>query len=201
MYGQPKLSHQVQSSDRNKQFFFEVHVGLDTWSLTSIGTGYTLPPSFTVIGIRVIHVPVSAMPKRNPVPSNDPSLMLTSHVRCSCLSVLLVILATLTCVYTSAPLLTKPQLRFHSEGSSNTSHHDIESRPRLPPGSSRTETRTRFKNLSPPLAPPHHESVTRRDTAVVILNWLRFRNVRRIASPLCGADSGARTRHEAHIVE
>lgn len=159
---------------------------LDTWLLTSVGTGFTLPLGFTVIGVRVIHVTVLAMPKRNPVPSSDPSLMLTRPVRCSFLSVLLVILATLTCVHTSAPLLIKPQLRFHSEGPSNTSHHGIETRPRLPAGSYRTEARTRFENLSPP--PPHHESVTRRGTAVFILNRLRFRNMRRIVSLLYGPE-------------
>jgi hypothetical protein len=52
-----------------------------------------------------------------------------------------------------------------------------ETRLRLPPGSYRTDVRTRFENNSPP--PPRHDdrSVATRKTAAVIFNCLRFQNM------------------------
>ena len=73
-----------------------------------------------------------------------PSFLLGT-ARFTFLSASLVILATLL-AYVPPPLPIKSQLRIHSiEPPDHTPNHGKESRPRLPPGSYRTDARTQFQ--------------------------------------------------------
>lgn len=85
-----------------------------------------------------------------------------------------------------APLPIQPQLRIRSgEPPNYTSHHRN-------PVSNCTDARTRSQNISPP---QRDGSTTRRSTVAVVLNWSRFKNVRRIVSLLCDPEFEPTMKH------
>jgi hypothetical protein len=86
--------------------------------------------------------------------------------------------------YVSVPRHGTIKPQFRSGVPPNIPHH-IETQ-RLAPGSYQTDARERFANLSPPL---REGNVTTRNTVAVMLNWSRFRNVRRVVSLLCSPES------------
>lgn len=135
------------------------------------------------IGVSVFSL--LATVKRN-LMSSCTSSSLLSTARCSILSVLLVTFAYLLQVgYVTVPLAIKPQLRsqVRSGVPPNIPYHHIETQ-RLAPGSYRTDARDQFVKNSPPL---REGNTTTRNTVVIVSNWSRFPNVRRILS-LCSPE-------------
>jgi hypothetical protein len=107
-------------------------------------------------------------------------------VKCYFLSILLVAIA-LFVPFLSAPLPVKQWL-----GTSNIRHGRIETLPRLAPSSYRTDSRTRFENLSPS---QQEGDGSMRNTVAVVLNWSRFQNVQRIVSLLCSPELDSIMKH------
>ena len=111
--------------------------------------------------------------------------------KCYFLSILLVAIAFLF-PYLSVPLPVKQWLRSGELRISNIRHGSIETLPRLASSSYRTDSRTRFENLS---SSQREGDGSTRNTVAVVLNWSRFQNVQRIVSLLCSPELDSIMKH------
>jgi hypothetical protein len=127
---------------------------------------------------------LSTMAKRNPLTGRASTLVLQS-VKYRSLSIAIAFLLALVLV----PLPRKQRL--HS-GELLIPYRNVETQPRLAPGSYHTDSRTRFENLSPS---QREGDGSTGNTVAVVLNWSRFQNVQRIVSLFCGSELDSIMKH------